>query len=185
MPPTRDQRLEERILKAAQRLWRTRGEKGLTLRAVAHAAATTPPTVYNRFRNKAALRLALTQRLQAQLQAECLAASSLEDVCRRYLGFAEKHPHEYRLLWADWGRIFGPHRPRPIRAWLLSQLANRFGGKPEDYEHLFYALWLLSHGAASLTTLGADAAASAEVRENYFTICDTLLQRADILRSQQ
>jgi len=47
MPPHADQLLEERILKAAQRLWRTRGEHGLTLRAVAREAGSTTPTVYN------------------------------------------------------------------------------------------------------------------------------------------
>ena len=41
MPPHADQLLEERILKAAQRLWRTRGEHGLTLRAVAREARST------------------------------------------------------------------------------------------------------------------------------------------------
>ncbi len=35
MPPHADQLLQERILKTAQKLWRTRGESGLTLRAVA------------------------------------------------------------------------------------------------------------------------------------------------------
>jgi TetR/AcrR family transcriptional regulator, cholesterol catabolism regulator len=67
MPPHADQLLQERILKTAQRLWRTRGESGLTLRAVAREAGTTTPTVYKRFRNKQALRKALAERVRLQL----------------------------------------------------------------------------------------------------------------------
>ena len=42
MPPKADKQLQERILKAAQRLWKTRGEHGLTLRAVAREAGVDP-----------------------------------------------------------------------------------------------------------------------------------------------
>jgi AcrR family transcriptional regulator len=78
MPPISDKHLEERILKAARRLWRTRGERGLTLRAVAHEAGTTTPTLYKRFRNKQALRLALAYRLREELNAELFSSPSLE-----------------------------------------------------------------------------------------------------------
>ncbi len=59
MPPKADKQLQERILKAAQRLWKTRGEHGLTLRAVAREAGTTTPTVYKRFRSKQAIQIAI------------------------------------------------------------------------------------------------------------------------------
>src|SRR5258706_6246436 len=70
MPPVADKHLEERILKAARRLWRTCGERGLTLRAVAREADTTTPTLYKRFRNKEALRLALAYRLRDERSEE-------------------------------------------------------------------------------------------------------------------
>jgi AcrR family transcriptional regulator len=181
MPPHADLRLEERILKAAQRLWRSRGERGLTLRAVARAAGTTTPTVYKRFRNKQALRVAMAERFRLQLNEYLFASKTLEDVCRRYLEFAEQHPNEYQLLLYSWSDIFDPDYPRPGRLWLMTQFANRFGGKPEDYSHCFYALFLLSHGAATLLTLPSDDIARKEVRDNFLAISDVLIQHAQIL----
>ena len=79
MPPHADQLLQERILKTAQKLWRTRGESGLTLRAVAREAGTTTPTVYKRFRNKQALRKALAERVRLQLNEYLFAAYLTSD----------------------------------------------------------------------------------------------------------
>ncbi len=182
MPPHADQLLQERILKTAHKLWRTRGEAGLTLRAVAREAGTSTPTVYKRFRNKEALRRALAERIRLQLNEYLFAASSLEDVCRRYLVFAEEHPHEYRLLMHSWSDIFHPDFPRPGRQWLMTQFANRFGGVPEDYAKCFYALFLLSHGAASLLSLPGDDASREEVHRNFLEISDALIRHNQILR---
>ena len=120
MPPHADALLEERILKAAQRLWRTRGEHGLTLRAVAKEAGSTTPTVYKRFLNKQALLKALAERVRSQMNEHLFASKSIEDVCRRYLAFVEEHPHEYQLLLYAWSDVFNPELPRPGRAWLLA-----------------------------------------------------------------
>src|SRR5215472_14606385 len=101
MPRMADQGLEKRILRAAQHLWHSQGDKGLTLRAVARRAGTTTTTVYKRFRNKDAIRLALAERVYRQLAAEITSVSDLKDIYRRHLHFAESHPREYQLL-------FGP-----------------------------------------------------------------------------
>jgi AcrR family transcriptional regulator len=181
MPPHADLQLEERILKAAQRLWKVRGPASLTLRAVAHEAGTTTPTVYKRFRNKQALRKALADRVRSQLN-ECLFASkSLEDVCRRYLAFVDQHPHEYQLLLHAWSDVFHPELPRPGRAWLMTQFANRFGGKPEDYSLVAYALIMLSHGAATVLSLPGDEIARKELEQNFLAIADRLIQHNEIL----
>src|SRR5215813_8787618 len=127
MPPIADKHLEERILKTAQRLWRTHGEDGLTLRAVARGAGTTTPTLYKRFRSKKALRMALAYRIREELNAQLFSSPTLEDVYRRYLRYAEENPHEYELLRMSWGHFFSPGSPRPGRAWALAQLAGRFG----------------------------------------------------------
>ena len=182
MPPKADKRLGERILKAAERLWRTRGERGLTLRGVARAAGSTTPTVYKRFRNKGALRVALAERFKTQLNEAFFSAATLEEACRKYVSFAEEHPNEYQLLWDTWTDVFHPDRPRPGRAWVLAQAAKRFGGKPEEYGRFFYALFLLTHGAATLLSVPGDEAARTEVRENYLSICDTLVRNIDLLR---
>ena len=180
MPPKTDPQLEGRILKAAERLWSAKGEDGLTLRAVARQAGTTTPTVYKRFRNKRALQIALAHRFRDELIAECLSAKTLEEIHRRYVRFAEDQPHKYELLWLTWSEVFHPGRPRPIRAWLVEQLAKRFGGKPADYELTFYAVFLLSHGAATLLTIPGDEEAHKEVRENFLAICDAILRRGEM-----
>lgn len=182
MPPHTDLLLEEKILKTAQRLWRTRGEKGLTLRAVAKEAGTTTPTVYKRFRNKQALRNKLAERFRGQLNEYLFQAKSVEDVCRRYLAFAEAHPHEYHLLLHSWSDIFHPDFPQPGKQWFMTKLAERFGGNPEQYSRCFYALFLLSHGAATLLSMPAGDTARDEVRRNFLTVSDTVIGHAKLFR---
>src|SRR5258706_14040361 len=94
MPPIADKHLEERILKAARRQWRTRGESGLTLRAVAREAGTTTPTLYKRFRNKQALRLALAYRLREEFNAELFSSPSPRPGNLGFLRYPETKPHE-------------------------------------------------------------------------------------------
>lgn len=183
MPPIADKHLEERILKTARRLWRTRGESGLTLRAVAQEAGTTTPTLYKRFRNKNALQLALAYRIREELLAKLFTSPNLEEVYRRYLCYAEENPHEYDLLRLSWGQFFSPGNPRPGRAWVLTQLATRFGGEPESYSRVFDALFLLCHGTATLLAVTDDKVLRTELRENCITVCDQLLTNVAILRA--
>ena len=185
MPPISDKHLEERILKAARRLWRTRGEKGLTLRAVAHEAGTTTPTLYKRFRNKQALRLALAYRLREELNAELFSSPSLEQAYRRYLRYAETNQHEYELLRMSWGQLFSPGSPRPGRAWLLTQLAARVGGEPEEYARAFDAFFLLCHGTATLLAVSDDQAMRETIRDNCIEVCDKLMANVAILRTRE
>jgi AcrR family transcriptional regulator len=182
VPPTADKNLEERIMKAAQRLWRVRGSRGLTLRAVAREAGTTTPTVYKRFRNKQALLLALALRFRQQLNEHIFSATTLEEAAEQYVRFAEEHPNEYQLLWSTWTDIFHPDRPRPGRSWFLAQLADRFGGAPEDYGRAFYAFFLLSHGAATLLAVPGDEIAREEVRRNFSAICGIFVRNIELFR---
>jgi AcrR family transcriptional regulator len=183
MPPHLDLLLEERILKAAQKLWRTRGERGLTLRAVAREAGCTTPTVYKRFRDKQAILNTLAVRIRAELVEYLFGAAALEDVGRRYLEFVEQHPHEYRLLLLSWGDIFRPGVPRPGRAWLMTQFAKRFGGDPEDYALQVYTMILLAHGAGSLLSNPADEESREDLRKNFLAIIDGLIANPHVLRS--
>jgi AcrR family transcriptional regulator len=182
MPPIPDQQLEERILTAARRLWRERGERGLTLREVAHAAGTTTPTVYKRFRNKEAIRLALALRFREEMYAEAFVSTSVEDISRRYLAYAEANPHEYDLLRLSFPQLFAPGRPRPGRALAVAQMAARFGGAPKDYEQIADAMFLICHGAATMITLSGDPAAQKVMREVCIKTCDRLLEHVEIFR---
>ena len=183
MPRTADQSLERKIVKAAHQLWRVHGSKSLTLRAVAIAAGTTTTTVYKRFRNKEALLLALAELVQARITEKTTSASTIEECYRRFLKFADRHPHEYRLLWGpSWSELLGPGRPRPIKAWLLERFAARFGGKPKDYVLSYYALFLLVHGTASLLIVTRDRRTKQEMISNCLDICDALVANVAVLR---
>lgn len=186
MPRTADEGLERRILDAAQQLWRTKGGKGLTLRAVARTANTTTTTVYKRFRNKEQIRFALADRVQKNIARVVAGSATIEDAYRRYLRFAENHPQEYKLLFGPgWTQVIGKDRPRPTKEWFQNQFAARFGGRPEEYELLFYAVFLLLHGAASLLASAPRSQANLEAEENCITLCHLLLKNADLFRNAQ
>lgn len=183
MPRLADEHLEARIVQAAHRLWRTHGAKNLTLRSVARAAGTSTTTVYKRFRNKEALLLALAEMVQARITARTTSAATIEDCYRRFLQFADEHPHEYQLLWGPaWAELLGPERPRPIKAWLLEQFAARFGGEPRDYILSYYALFLLVHGTANLLIVTRDRQMKAEMVDSCLAICDALVANIGVLR---
>lgn len=183
MPRMADRQLEARIVRAAQQLWRVHGGKSLTLRSVARAAGTTTTTVYKRFENKDALVIALAEMVQAGITAETTSAATIEQAYRRFLAFAEKHPQEYNLLWGPaWPEIYGPGRPRPIKEWLLENFAARFGGRPKDYVRLYYALFLLVHGTATLMSVARDRRSKAEMRDNCLAICDALVANIEVLK---
>jgi AcrR family transcriptional regulator len=184
MPPVSDKHLEERILKAARRLWRTRGDSGLTLRAVAREAGTTTPTLYKRFRNKEALRFALASRVREELFARLFSCASLEEIYRNYLRFAEENPHEYELLRVSWGKFFSPGNPRPGRVLVLMKMAERFGGEPEDHAHAFRALFLACHGTATLLTVMDDPIERETLRESSINVCQSILASVATFRDQ-
>jgi AcrR family transcriptional regulator len=148
---------------------------------VAREADTTTPTLYKRFRNKEALRLALAYRIREEVLAQLFSSPNLEEVYRRYLCYAEENPREYDLLRLSWGQFFSPGNPRPGRVWVLAQLAMRFGGKPESYVPVFDALFLLCHGTATLLAVTDDKALRTEIRGNCINICDRLLANVPIL----
>lgn len=183
MPRIADEHLEAKIAKTALRLWRTHGAKGLTLRSVAEHAGTTTTTVYKRFRNKEALMLALAAQVQDELTEETTSAKSIEECCRKFLGYAERHPHEYNLLWGPaWTELLGPGRPRPIKAWLLDRFAERFGGERKDYVHAYYALFLMVHGTAKLLTVTPQRPLQAELRDSCLAICNAMVANVEVLR---
>jgi AcrR family transcriptional regulator len=186
MPRIADEQLEARIVRAATTLWKTHGPKSLTLRSVARAAGTTTTTVYKRFHDKEALLLALAELVQAKITARTTSAATIEDSYRRFLNFAEQHPHEYHLLWGPaWASLLGPERPRPIKAWLLEQFAARFGGEPRDYVLNYYALFLLVHGTANLLIVTRDRKMKKEMIDSCLAICDALVANIEVLKRRK
>ncbi|MGA9307559.1 MAG: helix-turn-helix domain-containing protein, partial [Candidatus Sulfotelmatobacter sp.] len=70
MPRRADPDLEDKILDAAQKLWKKGGEKALTMRTVARAAGTNTPSVYRRFRDRDDILRGLLQRIRWEIAAQ-------------------------------------------------------------------------------------------------------------------
>jgi AcrR family transcriptional regulator len=150
MPRKADARLESRILDAAYRLWSERGEPALTMRAVARAAGTSTPTLYDRFSNKDDLLVLLRRRARLNLFSAIRPSRSPEEICRRALDFFIAHPHEYRLISEAWAIAFARKEHMPSFEFMKQRLAAQLGGSPARHTPLALALVALLHGTATL-----------------------------------
>lgn len=159
MPRPPDPELEDRILQAADVLWRRGGEKALTMRAVARAAKTNTPAVYRRFRDREHLLRALLLRIAGRIREQFGKQETLEAMAEAYVDFALKLPHDYELFYSH-ARWISPRKgqgaPRPIResrpnfAYVEQVAAKQLGGRPEDYTQMALQLWALLHGVSML-----------------------------------
>lgn len=158
MPRAANPDLERRILDAAQQLWVQGGEKSLTMRAVARAAGTTTPTVYQRFQNRRDILRGVILRIRDGVIQMLDQASSPEEMCEQYLQWGLHHPHEYDLFFTHSYEILGAvqrsaksfHEAYPGRELVRKKLAEALGGSPEDHTELHLALWATLHGAIML-----------------------------------
>ena len=159
MPRQPDPDLEERILKAADALWRRGGERALTMRSVARAAGTNTPAVYRRFKNRQDLVRGLLLRIASRIREHFEQGDTVEGMADAYVEYAVKLPNEYRLFYT-YARLLNPPRKRgalkPIResrpnfAFAEQMAAKEFGGTPEDHTQFALGLWALVHGTATL-----------------------------------
>ena len=133
MPRHPDPDLEQRILDAASRLWARGGEKALTMRAVAKAAGTTTPTVYERYRD----RDDILRALRLQTRRELFAALS-----------RTRHPARG-----------GPALPR-IRARTQSRLRSTFRRRGQASFPARALAVVQSHARASGPTAGRKSPAT-------------------------
>jgi AcrR family transcriptional regulator len=155
LPRQPDPLLEKRILQAAGRLRARGGEKALTMRAVAKAARTTTPTVYERYRNRADLIRALRLQTRAELLAALHGIHTLGQGCQRYLEFALKHRHAYEVLYDKFAEPPSLYEPWPSFNLLRERLTRRLGGTPRQHTRLMLAIWSLVHGTAMLLIRGS------------------------------
>src|ERR1700751_5040401 len=98
MPRHPDPDLEERVLKAADTLWRRGGEKALTMRSVARAAGTNTPAVYRRFKDREDLIKALLLRIAARIRVAFEQGQTIEEMTEAYVDHAVRLPNEYQLF---------------------------------------------------------------------------------------
>jgi len=154
VPRQPDPRLEQRILDAALRLWARGGEKTLTMRAVAKAAGTTTPTVYERYRDRDDILRALRTETRRELFAALSRTRTLRESAQVYIEFALGHSHAYEVLFDGVGRPPSLHEPWPSFNLMRERLAQMRGGTLRDNTRLMLAVWSLMHGAAILIIRG-------------------------------
>ncbi|MGB7603600.1 MAG: TetR/AcrR family transcriptional regulator [Candidatus Sulfotelmatobacter sp.] len=168
MPRQADPQLEQRILEAASRLRTKGGEKALTMRAVAKAAGTTTPTVYERYRDRDDILRALRIQTRADLFSTLRASRTLAQACQSYLEFALEHRHAYEVLYDRFAEPPSLHEPWPSFNLLRERLSKRLGGTPRQHTRLMLSLWSLMHGTAMLLIRGG---AVGVLRTQMFHAC--------------
>jgi AcrR family transcriptional regulator len=154
LPRHPDPELEQRILDAASRLWGRSGEKGLTMRAVAKAAGTTTPTVYERYRDRDDILRALRLQTRRELFAVIGRTHSLRQACQRQLQFALERSHAYEVLFDGVAQPPSLHESWPSFNFMRQRLAEQLGGDPHKHTRLMLAIWSLVHGTAMLIIRG-------------------------------
>ena len=154
MPRHPDPDLEKRILTAASRLWARGGEKKLTMRAIASAAETTTPTVYERYRDRADILRALRLQARRELFAALSPTRTLAEAVQGYLEFALDNPHGYQVLFDGVGKPPSLYEPWPSFNLMRQRLAEQLGGTPRQHNRSMLAIWSLMHGTAMLIIRG-------------------------------
>ena len=179
MPRKADALLEGRILDAAYRIWSEHGEDALTMRAVARAARTTTPTLYERFSHKSDLLTLLRRRARLNLFSAIRTSRSSLDACRRALDFFTAHPNDYRLISEDWAIAFARKEHMPSFEFIKGMLAQKLGGAPDRHEHLALSLVALLHGTATLLhSSGVHRKISRDFRHACISACQSLIHAA-------
>jgi AcrR family transcriptional regulator len=124
------------------------------MRAVAKAAGTTTPTVYERYRDRDDILKALRLQTRVELFSALRRTRTLRDAIHRHLEFALSHSHAYEVLFDGVAKAPSLHESWPSFNLMRERLAQRLGGTPRQHTRLMLALWSLMHGAAMLIIRG-------------------------------
>jgi AcrR family transcriptional regulator len=171
--------LEKRILGAASRLWARGGEKSLTMRAVAKAAGTTTPTVYERYRDRNDILRALRLETRRELFAALSHTRTLRESVERYLQFALEHSYAYEVLFDGIAKPPSLHEPWPSFNLMRERVARLTGAREHNPDHLMLAIWCLMHGTAMLIIRGKfEGALRTQAIHCCEDMVDTLLKAA-------
>lgn len=99
---------DEQILRAARAIVERHGVDGLSMQALATRVGIRAPSLYNRFADRDAIidrltLLAMSELLAAldTIPAAGAAEAELLELAHLYRDFARRHPHLYRLLFAN------------------------------------------------------------------------------------
>lgn len=124
------------------------------MRAVAKAAGTTTPTVYERYRDRDDILRALRLKTRSELFAALSQTKTLQDSVQSYLKFALENPHAYEVLFDGVGQPPSLHEPWPSFNFMRQRLAEKLKGAPRQHNRLMLGIWSLMHGTAMLVIRG-------------------------------
>jgi AcrR family transcriptional regulator len=124
------------------------------MRAVAKAAGTTTPTVYERYRDRDDILRALRLKTRRELYAALQRTHTLREALQRQLEFALENPHAYEVLFDGVGRPPSLHEPWPSFNLMRERLAQEIGGTRQQRNRVMLAIWSLMHGTAMLIIRG-------------------------------
>jgi AcrR family transcriptional regulator len=179
LPRQPDPNLEQRILDAASRLWARGGTKTLTMRAIARAAGTTTPTVYERYVDRDAILRALRLETRRELFAALNRTQTIHQSVERYIQFALDHSYAYEVLFDGVGKPPSLHEPWPSFNLMRDRLSQRIGGTARQHSRLMLSIWSLMHGTAMLIIRGRfEGVLRAQTIHACIDACDAVLDAA-------
>jgi len=124
------------------------------MRAVAKAAGTTTPTVYERYRDRDDILRALRLQTRRDLYASLIRTRTMRDTIERYLEFALQHAHAYEVLFDAVGKPPSLHEPWPSFNLMRERVLEQTGGTTRQHNRLILSTWCLMHGTAMLIIRG-------------------------------
>jgi AcrR family transcriptional regulator len=179
LPRQADPALEQRILDAASRLWARGGERALTMRAVAKAAGTTTPTVYERYRDRSDILRALRLETRRELFATLSGTRTLSHSVQRYVKFALDHSYAYEVLFDGVGKPPSLHEAWPSFNLMRERVASRIRGTPQRHSRTMLAVWSLMHGAVMLIIRGRfEGALRVQTVHACIDACESIIEGA-------
>jgi AcrR family transcriptional regulator len=149
------------------------------MRAVAKAAGTTTPTVYERYRDREDILKALRLKTRCELFAALQRTRTLREAIQRQLEFALENPHAYEVLFDGVGRPPSLHEPWPSFNLMRERLAQKIGGNRQQNNRLILAIWSLMHGTAMLIIRGEfEGALRVQALHACLDVADSILETA-------
>lgn len=141
MPKLQDQALErnqEKIERAARRVFTRRGYHGTSVREIAGAAGISIGNLYNYYRTKEALFVAVVERYEARMEElrrravgplqDAFAPAELARLARAIRGIVYDNPDYWRLMYIDVTEFGNRHFAHTFRS-LAKNLDARLGDR--------------------------------------------------------
>jgi AcrR family transcriptional regulator len=176
VPRMPDPTLEQRILRAAVRLMDEMGAEAVTMRSVASAAATTTPTIYERFADREALLAAVIQMWEEELMAELRKAKSVEDLVQRFIRLSCKYPRRFDLTVNTFGNRLASAAPQEGLDLLRQRVTEETKVRGAERESVVLAIASLGFGTTrGMIAAGPDHRRSRDLKKACFSALKLLL----------